>query len=104
MIPGLTSKMSESVVQSASTIDVKTDIVILKGTTPINIINGHFGGSAGFVILISSTGDIQLRPSSTNNIILSSFNILRQETPTLFLFMRRYPGYPDGIWMPSLSF
>jgi hypothetical protein len=53
MIPGLTSKLSESTVASAATISAKTDIVLVSGTGTINTILPNFGGGfSGFLVLI----------------------------------------------------
>ena len=53
MFPGLTSKLSESTVASATTITAKTDIVIVTGTTAIQTINPNFGGGfSGFLVLV----------------------------------------------------
>ena len=53
MIPGTTSKLSETTVASAATIDAKSDVVVVTGTTQINTINPNFmGGFGGFLILV----------------------------------------------------
>ena len=53
MIPGTTSKLTESTVASAASISVKTDIVVVTGTTAINTIIPNFGGGfSGFCVLI----------------------------------------------------
>jgi hypothetical protein len=53
MIPGTTTKLSESTLASAATISPKTDIVLLTGTTAVNTIVPSFGGGfSGLVILI----------------------------------------------------
>ena len=53
MIPGSTTKLSESTLASAATISPKTDIVLLTGTTAVNTIVPSFGGGfSGLVILI----------------------------------------------------
>ena len=54
MIPGLTSKASETTVAVAATITAKSDIVIVTGTgTTVNTIVPSFGGGfSGFLVLI----------------------------------------------------
>jgi hypothetical protein len=53
MFPGTTSKLSEGTLASAASINVKTDIVLLTGTTAVNTIIPNFGGGfSGFCILI----------------------------------------------------
>ncbi len=64
MIPGLTSKLSESTLASAATISPKTDIVLVTGSTQINNIIPSFGGGfSGFVILVPTAGAITLGTS-----------------------------------------
>lgn len=69
MIPGTTSKFSESTVASAATIDAKTDIIKVTGTTGINTINPNFGGGfGGQVVLIPVDGGVVL--GTTGNILV----------------------------------
>jgi hypothetical protein len=64
MIPGVTSKLSESTLASAATISPKTDVVLVTGSTQINTIVPSFGGGfGGFVILIPTAGAITLGTS-----------------------------------------
>jgi hypothetical protein len=64
MIPGTTSKMSESTVASAATIDAKSDIVKVTGSTTINTINPKFGGGfSGICVLIPTDGAVTLGTS-----------------------------------------
>lgn len=64
MIPGTTSKLSESTVASAATINVKTDIVLVTGAVAVNNIIPNFGGGfSGFCILIPVTGALTLGTS-----------------------------------------
>ena len=67
MIPGTTSKLSESTVASAATISAKSDVVIVTGTTQINTILPNFmGGFGGFLILLPVSGSVVL--GTTGNI------------------------------------
>lgn len=64
MIPGTTSKLSQSTVASAATIVAKTDVVLATGTTQINTITPNFGGGfGGLLILIPVDGSIVLGTS-----------------------------------------
>jgi len=64
VIPGTTSKLSESTLASAATISPKTDIVLVTGSTQINTIVPSFGGGfSGFVILVPTAGAITLGTS-----------------------------------------
>lgn len=64
MIPGTTSKLSQSTVASAATIPAKTDIVLVTGSTQVNTIQPNFGGGfGGFLVLIPTDGTITLGTS-----------------------------------------
>lgn len=70
MIPGRTSKMTESTVASAATIDAKTDIILVTGSTQINTINPFYGGGqfSGLLVLIPTAGAITL--GTSGNILI----------------------------------
>lgn len=64
MIPGRTTKLSETTVASAATIDAKSDIVLVTGTTQVNTINPNFGGGfGGMICLIPTAGSVILGTS-----------------------------------------
>jgi hypothetical protein len=64
MIPGTTSKLSETTVASAASIDAKSDVVLVTGTTQVNTIIPHFGGGfGGLLILIPTAGSVILGTS-----------------------------------------
>lgn len=64
MLPGTTSKLSESTVASAGSIVAKTDVVKVTGTTQVNTIIPNFmGGFGGFLILIPVDGAVTLGTS-----------------------------------------
>jgi hypothetical protein len=64
MIPGTTSKLSETTVASASTIAAKSDIVKVTGAVQINTISPNFGGGfGGFLVLIPVDGAVTLGTS-----------------------------------------
>jgi hypothetical protein len=59
MIPGLTTKLSESVVASAASIDPKTDLIRVSGSTSIATIIPHFGGGfSGILIIVPTDGTV----------------------------------------------
>lgn len=61
MLPGLTSKLSETTVASATSIKAKSDVVLVTGTTQIETISPNFGGGfGGFLILIPVSGSVVL--------------------------------------------
>jgi hypothetical protein len=69
MIPGTTSKLSESTVASAASISAKSDIVKVTGTTQINTILPNFGGGfSGFCILVPVDGSVILGTSGNINV------------------------------------
>jgi len=63
MIPGTQSKLSESVVASATSISVKTDIVRITGSTTIQTILSPLQSSGMMVILIPVDGAVSLGTS-----------------------------------------
>ena len=77
MIPGLTSKISESELVAAATISPKTDLVFITGTTAIKTIVPPYAGFSGILFLVSkdaagiatlTTGNIQLVVSLTTSV------------------------------------
>lgn len=69
MIPGTTSKLSESTVASAATISAKTDIVKVTGAVAINTILPNFGGGfSGLLILVPVDGAVTLGTSGNINV------------------------------------
>jgi hypothetical protein len=63
MIPGTQSKLSESVVASATSISVKTDVVRITGSTTIQTILSPLMGSSTMVVLIPVDGAVTLGTS-----------------------------------------
>lgn len=64
MIPGTTSKTSETTVASATSITAKSDVVLVTGTTTVQTIIPNFGGGfGGFLILIPTAGTVILGTS-----------------------------------------
>jgi hypothetical protein len=63
MIPGITTKLSESVVASATTIRADADVVRVTGTTTIQTILPNNGGYPAFVVLIPVDGTVTLGTS-----------------------------------------
>lgn len=68
MIPGTTSKLSESTVASAATITAKSDVVKVTGTTQIDTITPRTGGFGQFLVLIPVDGSVILSTSGNINI------------------------------------
>ena len=69
MIPGRTTKLSESTVASADAIDAKSDIVLVTGGVAVNTIRPNFGGGfSGGIVLIPVSGALTL--GTTGNILV----------------------------------
>jgi hypothetical protein len=93
MIPGMTSKLSESIVTAAATIDANTDIVRLSGTTSIATITPSFGGGfSGILILIPTGGNVNL---------LASGNIAAAVTLTNLMATILIYSKAAGKWYPG---
>lgn len=58
MIPGITSKLSEEVLASATTLTPKADLVRLTGTTAIATIVPPYAGFSGILFIVPTTGDV----------------------------------------------
>lgn len=71
MFPGTTTKLSEAVVASAATVEVKTDMVRVTGTTSISSIAPvHYGGGfSGILFIVPVDGDVATL--TTGNISLA---------------------------------
>lgn len=64
MIPGPVSKLTETTVASAATIDAKSDVVRLTGTTTVNTIRPGLGTAQGqFLVLVPVDGAVTLGTS-----------------------------------------
>jgi hypothetical protein len=76
MIPGLTTRLSESSLVTATTITPKSDLVFVSGTTNVATIIPPFEGFSGLLFLVATdaagfatvtTGNIALAVSLTTN-------------------------------------
>lgn len=82
MIPGTTTKLSESTVASAVSIDVKSDIVRVTGSTAIATLVPHFGGGfSGICFLIPVDDDVATL--TTGNIVGSAITMLQNKITVL---------------------
>lgn len=70
MIPGTTSKLSESTLASAATISPKTDVVLVTGTTAINTIVPSFGGGFGGLLVLIPTNAAGVTLGTSGNILV----------------------------------
>ena len=85
MIPGVTTKLTESKLASAATINVKTDIVVLTGTATIQNIIPNFGGgvSSGLLILVPQGAAVL---GTTGNILVGTTCIVNR--PLLLVYVK----------------
>lgn len=93
MFPGTTTKLSETLVASAATIDAKADLIRLSGSTAIATINPYYGGGfSGICILVPLDGTLGLL--TTGNIALAV--TMPQNQATLLVYSKA-----TGDWYPG---
>lgn len=77
MIPGLTTRLSEGQLVTATTISPKSDVVFVSGTTAVATIIPPFEGFSGMIFIVATdaagfatttAGNIQLVVSLTTNV------------------------------------
>ena len=84
MIPGTTTKLSESVVASAASVDAKSDILKVTGTTQINTIIPYVGSFSTIIWLVPVDGAITL--GTSGNILIGG--TAAQNKATVMVFVR----------------
>jgi hypothetical protein len=93
MFPGTTTKVSQVTVASAATLDVKTDVIFLTGTTAIATLKPNFGGGFSGVCIIVPTGGATATLTTGNIAAVVTMTDLQ---PCLFVFNKTtskwYPG------------
>lgn len=93
MFPGTTTKISETVMASAATIDAKTDLIRLTGSTAVATIHPNFGGGfSGILILVPTDGTLGLL--TTGNIAVAV--TMAQNRATLLAYSK-----VAGVWYPG---
>lgn len=93
MFPGLTTKLSEGEVASAASIDVKTDLVRVTGTTNIATITPHFGGGfSGIIFIVPTAGNVATL--TTGNIAVAV--TMPQNRATALIYSK-----VDDQWYPG---
>ena len=93
MIPGLQSRLSESIVASTTTITVKSDIAYVTGSTAIATIRPPSQGGFSTVIFLIPTAST-VTTVTTGNIALALTMALNQVTVFVWSFLNNkwYPG------------
>lgn len=93
MFEGTTTKLSEEVLASASTITPRHDLVRLTGSTDIATINGQFGGGfSGILVLVPTDGTLGLL--TTGNIAVAV--TMAQNRATVLVYSKA-----TGTWYPG---
>lgn len=93
MLPGTTTKLSEVVVASTTSIDAKADMLLVSGTVSIATIVPHFGGGfSGIVIIVPTDGALPLL--TTGNIAVAVTCAQNRATPLVYSKLNDtwYPG------------
>lgn len=93
MLPGITTKLSETSVASTTTIVQKADLIRVTGSTAIATIRPNFGGGfSGICILVPTDGTVGLL--TTGNIAIAV--TMAQGRATMLVFSKEeqtwYPG------------
>jgi len=83
MIPGTTSKLSESTVVGVDTISAKTDIVTVTGVGPVNTIIPNFGGGFSGILFLVSPAALVL--GTTGNILVGATLVVNRATILIYV-------------------
>ncbi len=94
MIPGLVSKLSESVLASAATISPKTDLVHLTGSTQVNTINPPLAGGRNGNLLFVVPKDGNLVFGTSGNILVGA--TVAQNRVCTFVYSEVYDKWSIG--------
>lgn len=93
MIPGTTTKVSEEVVASATTITPKADLVRLTGTTAVATIVPAFGGGfSGILLVVPLDGGVATTTAGN----ISTVVTMPQNRVTVLVFSKA-----TGKWYPG---
>lgn len=93
MIPGLTSKISESSLVAAATITPQTDLVFVAGTTAIATIVPPYSGFSGILIVVP-TDAAGVATLTTGNISVAV--ALTTGLATVFVYSKE-----NALWYPG---
>lgn len=93
MFPGLTTKLSEEVVASATTISPTKDLVLLSGSTAVATINPSFGGGfSGILVIVPTEGAVAT--VTTGNVAVAV--TMPQNRATVLVYSKS-----EGVWYPG---
>jgi hypothetical protein len=95
MIPGSTSKLTESVVASADVIYPKTDLILVSGTTGISTITPSFGGGfSGILFVVPTDGNVAT--TTTGNVGVA-VTMLQNKVTTLVYSKQNSKWYTHAL-------
>lgn len=93
MFPGTTTKLSETVLASATSIDPKADLVRLTGSTAIATIKPHFGGGfSGIIVLVPVDGTIATTTAGNIAVVVT----MAQNRATVLVYDK-----VTAVWYPG---
>lgn len=93
MIPGIVSKLSESIVASTTSIVVKSDIITVTGTTAIATISvPSQGGFSGMILVVPVDGSVATTTAGNINKAVTMI----QNQVCVFVYSKR-----TGKWYPG---
>lgn len=95
MIPGTTSKLSEEIIASTTSISPKSDLVRITGTTAISTILPSFGGGfGGILFLVPTDGSVALNTAGN---ILKAVTMVQNQVCVLVYSRKTSSWYPGPI-------
>lgn len=92
MLPGTTTRLSESTVASAATIVPLSDLVNLTGSTAIATIIPPFAGFSGIMILVPKDGTLGLLTTGNISIAVT----MAQNRATVLVY-----SAANNVWAPG---
>ncbi len=93
MIPGLTTRLSESQLVTATTISPKSDVVFVSGTTAVATIIPPFEGFSGMIFIVA-TDAAGFATTTAGNIALVVS--LTTSKATAFIYSKK-----NALWYPG---
>ncbi len=92
MIPGLTTRISEAIVASATSIIQHSDMILLSGSTAIATIQPSMEGFSGICVIVPTDGTVATTTAGNIAIVVT----MPQNRATVFTYSKMnakwYPG------------
>lgn len=93
MFPGLTTKLSEETLASATSINPTKDLVLLTGTTAVATITPHFGGGfSGVLFIVPIDGNVATTTAGNISVVVT----MPQDRVTVLVYSKT-----EGTWKPG---